>query len=61
MFNYLLRGSVADLHHFEADPDPACHFDADADLDPDPACHVDADPFHFKKRIRMRVRILASK
>ncbi len=34
--------SVADPHHFNADPDPACHFDADAD--PDPACHFDAAP-----------------
>jgi hypothetical protein len=40
--------SVADPHHFNADPDPdlACHFDASPDL----ACHFDADPdptFHF--------------
>jgi hypothetical protein len=34
--------SVADSHHFDAnpDPDPACHFDAD----PDPTFHFDADP-----------------
>jgi hypothetical protein len=47
IFNYL-RGIVADPHHLEADPDPACHFDADADLDP--ALYVDVDPdptFHF--------------
>jgi hypothetical protein len=25
-----------DLHHINADPDPAFHFDADLDLDPDP-------------------------
>ena len=24
-------GSVADPHHFDADPDPAFHFDADPD------------------------------
>ncbi len=38
---------VADLHHFNADPDPALYFNADpdpafhlnADLDPDPAPH----------------------
>jgi len=33
---YDLAGSVADPHHFDADPDPAFHFDADPDLDPDP-------------------------
>ena len=27
-------GSVADSHHFDADPDPAFHFDADPDPDP---------------------------
>ncbi len=26
--------SVADPHQFEANPDPACHFDADPDTDP---------------------------
>ncbi len=30
----LLATSVADLHHFDADPDPSCHFDADVDPDP---------------------------
>jgi len=30
------RTSVADPHHFDADPDPAFHFDADPDADPDP-------------------------
>jgi hypothetical protein len=30
--------SVADPHHFDADPDPAYHFDAD----PKPACPFDA-------------------
>ncbi len=43
LFSYL-HDSVADPHHGEADPDPACHFDADLDLVPDLACHVDADP-----------------
>jgi hypothetical protein len=28
--------------HFDAEPDPACHFDADPD--PNPACHFDGDP-----------------
>jgi hypothetical protein len=28
-------------HHFHADLDLACHFDAD--VDPDPTCHFDAD------------------
>ena len=28
--------SVADPHHFDADPDPAFQFDADPDPDPDP-------------------------
>jgi len=28
--------SVADPHHFDADPDPAFHFDADPDPDADP-------------------------
>ncbi len=28
-----------DRHHIYADPNPACHFDADADMDP--ACHCD--------------------
>jgi hypothetical protein len=36
----LLESSVADLHHFYADPDSAFHFDAG----PDPTFHSDADP-----------------
>ncbi len=46
--------SVADPHHFDADPDPACYFHAgpdldpsfhfDADLEPDPTFHFDPDP-----------------
>ncbi len=32
--------SVADMHHFDADRDLACHFFAG----PDPACHFDPDP-----------------
>jgi hypothetical protein len=43
---FSLQCSVADLHHFDADPDadpdPGCHFDADAG--PDPTFHFDADP-----------------
>ncbi len=38
--------SIADSHHFVADPDPACHFDPY----PGPACHFATDPdptFHF--------------
>jgi len=30
-FSLLLLASVADPHHFDADPDPAFHFDADPD------------------------------
>jgi len=36
----IVKSSVADPHHFDADPDPAFHFDADPDADPDP----DPDP-----------------
>jgi len=32
----IVGDSVADPHHFDADPDPAFHFDADPDPDPDP-------------------------
>jgi hypothetical protein len=43
---FSLQCSVADPN---ADPDPDCHFDAEAchlqiDADPDPAYHFDADP-----------------
>ena len=51
---YITHCSVADLHHFDADPDPgpAVHSDADpdptfhfdADPDPDPTFYFDADP-----------------
>jgi hypothetical protein len=34
------RISVADLHHFDADPDPACHIDEDQDR----TFYFDADP-----------------
>jgi len=30
----IIIGSVADPHHFDADPDPTLHFDADPDPDP---------------------------
>ncbi len=45
--------SVAEPHHFDADPDPAFHFDADTDPDTDPACHFDVDPYprHFLQYI----------
>jgi hypothetical protein len=52
---HLAYNSVADLHHFDADPDPACLFDAN----PNPACNL--------MRIRiplltlMQIRILTSK
>jgi hypothetical protein len=36
-----LTSSVADPLHFDADPDPACHFDADPD--PDPVFPFDGD------------------
>jgi len=32
--NFIVPDSVADPHHFDADPDPAFHFDADPDSDP---------------------------
>jgi hypothetical protein len=46
---------IRNPHNLDANPDSACHFDADPDADPDPACHFDADvlepdpdpPFHF--------------
>ncbi len=40
----ILQNDSPMLHpfHFDADPDPAFHFDADAD--PDPAVHFDAYP-----------------
>ncbi len=37
-----LLGKVADAHHLDGDPDPACHFDANPDLGP--ACHLDMVP-----------------
>ena len=42
-------GSVADPHHFDADPDPdpAFHFDADPDPDPDPAFSQDVKKSNF--------------
>ncbi len=42
--------SVANPHHFDADP--ARHFDADLDPDSDPTFHFDVDPDHsFQKRL----------
>jgi hypothetical protein len=32
--------SVAEPHHIDADPDPACHLNADPDLDPDPSFQI---------------------
>jgi len=37
------KSSVADPHHFDADPDPAFHFDAD----PDPAFSQDVKKSNF--------------
>jgi hypothetical protein len=55
------------LIFFVADPDLACHLDAEANLDPDPAFHFhadpDVDPYPASKklggpmRIRMRIWI----
>ncbi len=44
----LVPSRVVDLHHFNADPDPAFHLNAV--LDPEPGSHFNADPdpaFHF--------------
>jgi len=45
--SFHLYTSVADPHHFDADPDPAFHFDADADPDPDPAFSQDVKKSNF--------------
>ena len=45
----ILSSSVPDPHRFDADPDPACHFDADPDTEP------------TLTLMRIRIRILASK
>jgi hypothetical protein len=39
-----LSPSVADPHHFDADPDPDPAFHFDANPDPDPTFHSDANP-----------------
>ncbi len=42
------RSSVADPHHFDADPDNTFHSDADADQDPTFQFDADPDPTtHF--------------
>ncbi len=44
-----IQESQINAYHVDADPYPACHFDADPH--PDPACHFDADPdptFHLR-------------
>ena len=43
----MVRSSVADPHHFDADPDPAFQFDADPDADPDPAFSQDVKKSNF--------------
>ncbi len=41
----IFQSSLADPHHVDADPDPACHFDADPVSDPTfQLIHVHADP-----------------
>jgi hypothetical protein len=65
----LLLSTVADPHHLDGDPDPACHFDADltfhSDTEPDPdlSFHIKAQTHekvlkgaHFSY-ILMRIRI----
>jgi hypothetical protein len=39
LFTVSVEFRVADPHHIDADPDPACHL-----TDPDPAFHFYADP-----------------
>jgi hypothetical protein len=41
-FYYTIALSFSDPHHFNADPDPAFHFNADPDSDP--ALHFNEDP-----------------
>ncbi len=44
-FNYCIlvpNCSVADTHHFDADPDPDSNFHCDADPDPDPSFQIKA-------------------
>ncbi len=54
--------SVVDPHHFDADPDPTYHFDAEPDMDPDSWFLFDADPefylTHFFTRMQIRILIL---
>jgi hypothetical protein len=40
----LTTSCVVNPHHFDADPDPACHFDGDAYPDPHHTFHFDAVP-----------------
>jgi hypothetical protein len=46
-----LKGSVADPHHIDADPEPDYHFDdsdptfyCNADPDPDPSFQINSKP-----------------
>ncbi len=50
-----MANKVADPHHCDAYPDPACNFDADPD--PEPACHFDADPGPDLPFTLMRIQI----
>jgi hypothetical protein len=47
----LARSSVADPHHFDADPDPDTAYHFHADPDPYPTCHLrihaNPDPQHW--------------
>jgi hypothetical protein len=39
---WLCISSVADPHHFDANPDPTFHFDADPDPNADPSFQIKA-------------------
>ncbi len=50
--------SVADMHNFDGDLDPSCHFY----VDPDPTLHSDPDSIHWLviecKLMRIRIQII---
>ncbi len=59
---FIILCLVAESHHFDADPDPACFFGADPDADS--ACHFDAysypDPtFHLDADLDLSLQIKA--
>jgi hypothetical protein len=49
----IVKTSVVDLHHFDADPDSTYHPDADSEflIEADPDAGPDPDP-SFKKRLK---------